>query len=131
MIALLFASTLLAQVTVSNSSIRLVPPVSQNSVGLMDIRNASKTDLRLVRVESDISKRVELHLMKKVDGYMTMRPVPHVELRKGQVTKLDGTYHVMFLGLKRPLKEYEKHPLTLVLSNGEKIQTEAQVLKHE
>ncbi|MGN6956006.1 copper chaperone PCu(A)C, partial [Neisseria sp. P0015.S004] len=54
------------------------------------------------------------------NGVMRMREVKGgIPLEEKGVTELKpGSYHVMFMGLKKPLKEGEKVPVTLKFKNA-------------
>ena len=76
--------------------------------GYVVISNDGEEDT-LVKATSDISERIEIHDMKMVGDVMKMR-----ELDKGltvpaqdRVELKPGGYHLMFMSLKRPLKEGE------------------------
>ena len=69
---------------------------------------------RLVSVSADVSKSVELHTMTMEGDVMRMHQVDAIELPAGQAVDLaPGAYHVMFVGLKAPLKAGASFPLTL------------------
>ncbi len=81
--------------------------------GFMKFSNAGGGD-RLVSASADVSKSVELHMMKMEGDVMQMRQVEAIELAAGQTVELKpGGYHVMFIGLKAPLKAGDKFPLKL------------------
>ncbi|HRG48757.1 MAG TPA: copper chaperone PCu(A)C [Leptospiraceae bacterium] len=109
------------EITVENARIKAVPSASQNTGGFMVLKNSSTKDVSLVKAESDISNSVELHTMMMVDGVMKMRPVEKIEIKANSSVELKpGSFHVMFIGLKAPLKVEEKKNLTLTFSNGQK-----------
>jgi copper(I)-binding protein len=69
---------------------------------------------RLVSASADVSKTVELHQMQMQGDVMRMRQVEAVDIPPNQVTELrPGGLHIMLMGLKRPLKEGERFPMTL------------------
>ena len=109
------------EITVENARIKAVPSASQNTGGFMVLKNSSTKDVSLVKAESDISNSVELHTMMMVDGVMKMRPVEKIEIKANSSVELQpGSFHVMFIGPKAPLKVEEKKNLTLTFSNGQK-----------
>lgn len=109
------------EITIENARIKAVPSASQNTGGFMLLKNSSAQDVSLVKAESDISKSVELHTMMIVDGVMKMRPVEKIEIKANSSVELKpGSFHIMFIGLKAPLKVEEKKNLTLTFSNGQK-----------
>lgn len=97
-----------------------------NAGAFMVINSAS--DDQLVQVSGEIASKVEIHEMKMVDGIMKMRPVSAVPLAAGTETKLaPGTYHIMLIGLKQPLKEGDKFPLTLTFAKAGVITVQVKV----
>lgn len=90
---------------------------ASNAGAFMVINSAS--DDQLVQVSGEIANKVEIHEMKMVDGVMKMRQISALPLAAGSETKLaPGTYHIMLMGLKQPLKEGEKFPLTLTFAKA-------------
>jgi len=81
--------------------------------GFMKLVNAGAAD-KLVAISADVSKSVELHTMTMEGDVMRMRQVDAIELAAGQTVELkSGGYHVMFVGLKAPLKAGDKFPAKL------------------
>ncbi|OSI09714.1 copper chaperone PCu(A)C [Neisseria zoodegmatis] len=95
----------------------------------MDIKNETKSDDVLVGATSPVSDRVEMHTHTNDKGVMRMREVKGgIPLPKGKETKLQpGGYHVMFMGLKAPLKEGDKFPLTLKFKKAKPKTVEVEV----
>jgi hypothetical protein len=62
------------------------------------------------------------------NGVMKMRPVGPLVIAPGQSATLKpGANHVMFIGLKHPLKEGETFPLTLSFEKAGDVQVMVQV----
>ena len=81
--------------------------------GYLSFANAGPAD-KLVAISADVSKSVELHTMTMEGDVMRMRQVDAIELAAGQTVELKpGGYHVMFVGLKAPLKAGDKFPAKL------------------
>ncbi|QEY24413.1 copper chaperone PCu(A)C [Neisseria animalis] len=81
----------------------------------MNIHNDNKKQDFLLGGSSPVAERVEVHTHVNDNGVMRMREVKGgVPLGAGDTTELKpGSYHIMFMGLKRPLKEGETIPVTL------------------
>ncbi|TIX61237.1 MAG: copper chaperone PCu(A)C, partial [Mesorhizobium sp.] len=86
---------------------RATPAGAKVAGGYFTIVNKGSAPDRLLSIASDISEKAELHEMGVKDGVMTMRPVGGgLEISAGGKVELKpGTYHVMFLGLKRQPKQ--------------------------
>ena len=81
--------------------------------GYMTLVNGGGAD-RLVSVSAPVSKSAEMHMMKMKGDVMEMRQVEAIELPAGKTVALEpGGYHLMFVGLKAPLKAGESFPMTL------------------
>ncbi len=79
----------------------------------------SKSDARLVAASSPAAKVVEVHEMKLEAGVMTMRAVDKLALPAGKPVALTpGGYHVMLMGLAKPLRDGDTVPITLVVEDG-------------
>ena len=91
-------------VTVSNAWVRPTSPGQEVGAAYMTL--TSKQDAKLVGVESDASKSVEIHSMTMNNGVMKMRMLDTLELSAGKPYALaPGGYHLMLFDLKEPLAE--------------------------
>lgn len=80
---------------------------AKTGAGYVRILNQGATPDRLMSVTADVSERVELHQTVQEGGIMRMRLLPTgiAVPAKGKVELKPGGMHIMFVGLKRPLKE--------------------------
>jgi copper(I)-binding protein len=80
---------------------------ARTGAGYVRILNQGTTPDRLLSVTADVSERVELHQTVKDGNIMRMQPLPAgiAVPAKGKVELKPGGMHIMFVGLKRPLKE--------------------------
>jgi len=109
-----------AGIKVDDAWVRATVP-SQHATGVF-MRLTSNAAGRLVGVESQAAKHVEIHEMAMQDNVMKMRQVPGIDLPAGQPVELKpGGYHVMLLGLKAPLNVGDKVPVTLKFEQGGKL----------
>src|SRR5262249_25122609 len=71
----------------------------------MKITNTGTVPDRLIAGSSDIAATFEVHEMTMHDGIAKMRPViGGFEIKPGQTIELKpGSFHIMFVGLKKPL----------------------------
>lgn len=117
----LSASTLFASnIEVKDSYVRATPPGLPNSAAFMSVENNTNKDIAIIKATSEVSKVVELHTHSMKDGVMKMYQVPKIDIPANGKTELKpGGFHVMLIGLNKPLKEGEEITLTLEFSNGE------------
>jgi copper(I)-binding protein len=109
-----FASTALAQTTVSEPWVRATVPQQKASGAFMQVRSADAA--RLVSASSPVAKSVEIHKMEMVGQMMKMREVDGIDLPAGETVNLaSGGYHIMLVGLNKQLKEGESVPLSLLV----------------
>jgi copper(I)-binding protein len=105
-----------AQVEVADAWVRATVPGQTTTGAFMELVAAS--DARLVGVSSPVAKVAEIHEMKMDRGVMTMRALARLDLPAGKPVALTpGGYHMMLMGLAKPLKEGETVPITLVVED--------------
>jgi copper(I)-binding protein len=99
-------------------------PAGGNGVGYFTVANHGAKAETLTGVESPLAQRVEMHSMSMAGGVMKMGPVTSVAVPAGgQVSFAPNGYHLMLIGLKRPLALGDKAPLTLTFASGAKVAT--------
>lgn len=88
---------------------RATPGGAKVGGGYLSITNNGSSPDRLTGGSLSVADDVEFHEMKTQDGVMRMRPIEGgITIKPGETVKFEpGGYHVMFLGLKAPLKEGE------------------------
>lgn len=110
--------------------VRLLPPTSKTTGAFMTLMNHGEKDFKLIKAESDVAEKVELHNHFKVDGMMKMREVPHISIKQHQAVELKpGSYHVMLIGLKKPLKKGQIVKIKLHFDDKSIVDVEAPVKK--
>jgi protein SCO1 len=99
------------------------------SVGVVyfEVINAGPADT-LLTIECPAAEHVEMHATTRADGIMKMRPVPSVDVAAGgHLSFQPGGLHAMLIGIKQPLKEGGRLPLTLVFQRAGKLRFEAAI----
>jgi periplasmic copper chaperone A len=119
-----------AQVKVDNAWVRGAVPGQMTTGAFLDV--TSKSDAKLVKVESPVAAVVEIHSSEMKNDRMTMRAVPSVALPAGkQVRFAPGGYHIMLMDLRQPVKNGEAVPLKLTVESAdgkrETLEVKAQV----
>ena len=100
-------------ITIERARAHATAPGQPVGGGYMTLVNHGGAD-RLVSVSAPVSKSAEMHMMKMKGDVMEMRQVEAIELPAGKTVALEpGGYHLMFVGLKAPLKAGESFPMTL------------------
>jgi copper(I)-binding protein len=99
---------------------RATPAGAKVAGGYLSLQNSGTAPDRLLGGSSDIAGRIEIHEMGMKDGVMTMRPLDQgLEVKPGATVELKpGGYHVMFMDLKRQLKEGETVKGTLTFEKA-------------
>jgi hypothetical protein len=94
---------------------RATPKGATIGAGYMKITNTGTEPDRLVGGSVSFAQRFELHSMTMEQGVMKMREVKDgLEIKPGETVELKpGGYHVMFVGLKEPLKQGADLTVTL------------------
>lgn len=109
------AAARVGAITISVPWARETAPGQANGGGFLTIANTGKTDDRLLGASSPVAREVQLHSMEMDGSVMRMRQVTGgiaVPARQTIMLK-PGSFHLMFIGLKQPLKRGEAVPVTL------------------
>jgi copper(I)-binding protein len=107
------------EITVERAWARATPTGAKVAAGYLTMRNGGAED-RLVSATAEIAARVAIHEMRMEDGMMRMRELPDgVSLPAGGTVALAPSgIHLMFVELKRPLKEGESFVGTLCFAGA-------------
>jgi copper(I)-binding protein len=98
--------------------------------GFLKIENTGKTADRLLSASAPVGERTELHSMSMDGDVMRMREVDGIDIAPGATVELKpGGFHLMFQGLKAPLKEGDKIPLKLKFQRAGEVTVEVWVEK--
>lgn len=94
-------------IKISSDWVRATAPGQDVGAAYMTLK--SPVDAKLVKVESDIAKSVEIHSMSMKDGVMQMRMLDVLPLPAHKEVALEpGGFHLMLFDLKAPLKAGSK-----------------------
>jgi copper(I)-binding protein len=102
---------------------RATPSGTDVGIGYLTIENKGTVPDRFTGASTPAAAKAELHEMGMDNGVMKMRPVKDgLPIPPGQsVTLAPGGLHLMLMGLKGPLKEGGKVPLTLQFEKAGKV----------
>ena len=109
--AVLFTPLAWAKTTASDAWARATV-TGQNMGGAFMTLNSDR-DAKLIGASSPVSQEVQLHTMVMEGERMVMQQVRAIDLPANTAVALTGQYHLMFIGLKAPLKEGSVIPVTL------------------
>lgn len=114
----------LGAIEIGHPYARSTGPGMRTGGAYLSLENKGPAD-RLLSASSPVAAEVQLHVMKMEGDVMRMREVEAIDLPTGQtVTLAPGGLHVMLVGLKAPLKQGDKFPLTLKFEkSGETVVT--------
>lgn len=107
---------------------RPTAPGAVTGGGFMELKNTGNQADRLLSASAEVSDVVELHTHIHEQGVTKMRKVEVIDLPAGENVKLQpGGLHVMFIGLKAPLKEGDKFPVKLKFEQAGEITVDMNV----
>jgi hypothetical protein len=106
--------------------LRATPAGAKVAGGYMKLSNSGSVADRLVGGSSAVAGGFEVHEMRMDGSVMLMRELPDgLEVPPGQSVELKpGSYHIMLMNLKRPLKEGDKIKGTLQFEKAGKVEVE-------
>lgn len=132
--AMLAAGMALAEtvgsISVENAWSRAVPSGSNVAVGYLAIRNDGDEPDRLLSASAPFAGEAAIHQTNMTDGMMRMRPVPDgVPIAAKSTVLLEpNAYHIMFMGLTKPLNEGDTVPAKLTFERAGSVDITLQIL---
>jgi copper(I)-binding protein len=105
---------------------RATPPEAKVGGGYLTVVNHGTQPDRLTAVSSPIAAKAQLHTMVMEDNIAKMRELPDgVEIPAGGTVELKPqSFHIMFMGLKKPLTAKESFEAELTFEKAGKIMAE-------
>jgi periplasmic copper chaperone A len=105
-----------AEVTATDAWVRGTVPAQKTTGAFLTLHS---TDFaRIVEVRSPAAKEVQIHSSEMEGGVMRMRAMDDFRLLPGKTVELKpGGYHIMLMGLARPLAAGDQVPLTFVIED--------------
>ncbi|MEQ8450020.1 MAG: copper chaperone PCu(A)C [Nitratireductor sp.] len=110
--------------TIINAWVRATPPGAKVAGGYLTVRNDGDQPDRLIGGAAEFAGRVEIHEMTMEGEVMKMAPLADgLEIPAGGAVALKpGGLHVMFMGLRRALKEGETAEATLIFERAGRVE---------
>lgn len=108
---------------------RATPPGAKVGGGFLTIENSGSQPDRLLGGTTAVAGQVQVHEMSVVDGVMRMRQLAGgLEIPgNGRIELKPGSFHLMLMDLRRPLKQGERVPITLRFERSGSIEIELEV----
>jgi len=115
-----------ANVEVKDAWVRATVAQQKTTGAFMQL--TAQADTRVVQVSSPMAGVAEIHEMAMDKDVMKMRAVTALPLPAGKVVELKpGSYHVMLMDLKGPVKAGDVVPVTLVLESKDGLRSTLEV----
>ena len=123
-----WAAPALSEVVAEDPWVRPTPPGAKLAAGYLTIVNRAARPDRLVGASSAAAARVEMHVHIKDGEILRMRQVKELRIpAKGKFELRPAGAHLMFVDIKRPLREGEKLAVTLEFERAGKLSVEFRV----
>jgi copper(I)-binding protein len=91
-------------------------------VGYLTLVNHGRSPVALVKAESPLARKGEIHRSSMAAGVMRMTAEASVAIPPGGTVRFaPGGYHLMFLGLTKSLAPGDRLPATLRFSDGRQV----------
>lgn len=135
-IAALLVTTLAQAHSYTAGGLKIDHPTARATVGNMSngaafvqIENTGSADDVLLSVSSPAAAKTEIHSMTMEGDVMKMRALDQLDIKVGSKVEMKpgNGYHIMLLGLKKPLKNGDEFPLTLTFKKAGKLKVSVHV----
>ncbi len=104
--------------------------VAKNTAAFFTIHNMGGQADKLVSVEGDVARKIELHTHLKENGVFKMRPVEFIAIpANGKVELKSGGLHVMVIGVHSKLKVGDTFKLKLNFEHAKSMTVMVPVVK--
>jgi hypothetical protein len=121
-----FAFDVAAAVTATGAWVRGTVPAQKTTGAFVTLE--SSDEAKVVGVQSPASQSAEIHASEHRGGVMHMHAVDSLPLPAGKRVEMKpGGFHVMLVGLTRPLGAGDKVPLTFTIEDAKGQRTRIEV----
>lgn len=116
----LFSVHVYADLVLQKGYVRGLPPGQSNTAAFFSVRNTGNNAVVLTAAQSNVANSAELHQhTMSANGVMSMAQVPSVSIAAGQSFSFEpGAYHIMLLGLHKPLQKDQQVEIKLIAQDG-------------
>ncbi|MDY8110289.1 copper chaperone PCu(A)C [Fulvimarina sp. 2208YS6-2-32] len=118
----------LGDLSIAHPWTRATLPNAPVAGAYLSIQNAGSQAVTLTGASTPAAESAEIHSMELIDGVMRMEKVEGgLTIEPGKSVTLEpGGYHVMMMGLAKPIEEGALIPMTLEFSDGKTLDVELQ-----
>jgi copper(I)-binding protein len=107
---------------------RATPPTAEVGAAYFSLAAHGSGMDRLISASAPVAARAEMHTHEVQGSLMRMRKMDAVEVHaQAPVQFAPGGNHIMLMGLKAPLKEGDRFPLTLIFEKAGQIVVDVHV----
>jgi len=111
---------------------RALPPVVPNGAAYLSLHNMSDEQDTLLSISSSIAKNSMLHESYLSDEKVAMRHISNLSIKAHQAIELKpGGYHIMLMGLKKPLSLGTTFNVTLEFENAGLVEVPVTVIEQK
>ncbi len=117
----------LGAIAIGHPYARATVPGQPAGGGYLKLDNRGAAD-RLLSASAGVAGSVELHTMSMEGDVMRMRQLDAIDLPAGKTVELKpGGLHIMFMGLKAPLKAGDSFPMKLKFEKAGEVTVQVKV----
>ena len=130
-VCMMLITTAQAQsILINDAWIRGIPSSAKTTAAFMTIQNTGSEEIVLESAVCGIAEIVQIHTMEQVGEIMKMKEINELRIpANGQTVLAPKGYHIMLIGLLRPINEGETIPLSLSFVDGATVGVDAVVRK--
>ena len=123
------APAAVADLDISNATIRQLIPGQDTTAGYFDAHNRSDADIELTRVYSEVARTIEVHKVIQDGDMVRMRRQPSVVIPAGATLRFQpGGWHLMLFGINHRLPA--SVPITFTTASGTNIEVPFNLTSH-
>ena len=119
----------LGHLQITDPYTRTTPPMAAVAGGFMTVTNNGTESDTFLGGRAGFVEAVEIHEMSMADGIMKMRRLENgLQIAPNETVELKpGGYHLMLIKPSEPMKEGDKHKITLSFKQAGDIEVELEV----
>ena len=103
-------------------------PTATSGAAYVSLMNHGADADRLISAATPAARTAEIHKSEVVDGVMKMAPAGPLDLpMHGMLEMKPGGYHIMLMGLEKPLKKGEEIEITLTFEKAGEVKVKVPV----